>query len=65
MGRIRRAHYGAVVGVALVAAALLVTATGKWQDVQYVLGAIGVVLSVLLTLKIVSVAVIIGLRSVL
>lgn len=65
MGRIRRAHYGAAVGVALVVAALLVTVADKWQDVQSVLGAVLVVLASLLVLKAISIAMVIGLRSVL
>lgn len=63
MTETRRAHYGALVGVALVVAALAVTVAGEWPVVQSFLGAVFVICSILLVLKAVSVALGIALRS--
>ncbi|WP_135825939.1 hypothetical protein [Halorussus ruber] len=63
MAETRRAHYGALVGVALVVAALVVTVAGRWPVVQSLLGVVMVVCSVLLVLKAVSVALGVVLRS--
>jgi thiol:disulfide interchange protein len=65
MSRVRRAHYGALLGVALVVTALLVTVGGAWPDVQSVLGVVMAVLSVLLVLKALSILGTVGLRSLL
>ncbi|WP_276301449.1 hypothetical protein [Halorussus lipolyticus] len=51
MTRVRRAHYGALVGVGLVAGALVVTLVGEWPRVQSLLGGVMVVCSALLVLK--------------
>ncbi|WP_137287253.1 hypothetical protein [Halorussus salinisoli] len=64
MSRVRRAHYAALLGLAIVATGLLVTVAGEWRDVQSVAGVVTALLAVLLVLKAISVLVIIGLRSV-
>jgi len=65
MSRVRRAHYAALLCLALVAGGLVVTVGGAWPDVQSVLGVVTAVLSVLLALKALSVLGVIGLRSLL
>jgi len=64
MAELRRAHYGALVGVALVAAALVVTIAGEWPVVRSLLGGAMAVLAGLFVLKAIFVVAGIGLRSI-